>query len=256
MRTKETKVLLMTMFILAMTWYVSTHTIVATKETMQQEEIVTEVIDIPEDIDKPYGIMSDIYTKENCIEISPHVTETVAEPMVIEPKPIIKPLDPTTMYTNDILNMRESFSTKSEVVKILGLGTEVTVIGEKDNWKQIQLSDGQVGFVSGEYLQDTNMLTYAGKFKLTFYNDCPHCCGKAHQNTASGTKPVEGRTIATGGQFPFGTKLYFGGNIFTVEDRGNPKYVSGNVIDVYTNLNDVQCRQLGVKYTDVYIYNP
>lgn len=259
MKTKETRSILMAMFIIAMTLYVNTHNNVATKVTMQQEEIGTEVVDDNSEsapINIPYGgILSDVYTASN-FTISKHFTEVVQSAATIQSEVIVKPIKPVTMYTNDILNLRENYTTESEVLKILNLGTELTVIGEKDNWKQVQLSDGQVGFVSGEYLQETNVLTYLGEFRLTFYNDCPHCCGKAHQNTASGTKPVEGRTIATDSRIPFGTKLYINGNIYTVEDRGNPKYVSGNTIDVFTNLTDAECRKLGVKHADVYIYNP
>ena len=86
-----------------------------------------------------------------------------------------------------------------------------------------------------------------GNFKLTAYCNCVICCGKwAGGPTASGTAPVEGRTVAMAG-VPFGTKLVIGDKIYTVEDRGTPY---GHV-DIYMENHD-QCNQFGVQYTDVY----
>ena len=86
-----------------------------------------------------------------------------------------------------------------------------------------------------------------GNFKLTAYCNCAICCGKwAGGPTASGTMPVEGRTVAMAG-VPFGTKLIIGGKIYTVEDRGTPY---GHV-DIYMNDHD-ECNIFGVQYTDVY----
>ena len=86
-----------------------------------------------------------------------------------------------------------------------------------------------------------------GNFKLTAYCNCVICCGKwAGGPTASGTAPVEGRTVAMAG-VPFGTKLIIDGKIYTVEDRGTPY---GHV-DIYMNSHD-ECNQFGVQYTDVY----
>ena len=86
-----------------------------------------------------------------------------------------------------------------------------------------------------------------GNFKLTAYCNCVLCCGKwAGGPTASGTMPVEGRTVAMAG-VPFGTKLIINDKVYTVEDRGTPY---GHV-DIYMNDHD-ECNVFGVQYADVY----
>lgn len=62
----------------------------------------------------------------------------------------------------------------------------------------------------------------AGRHKITHY--CPlGCCNPGNAwKTASGAPMVFGRTVATGREFPFGTKLLINGAIYTVEDRGVP----------------------------------
>ncbi len=89
---------------------------------------------------------------------------------------------------------------------------------------------------------------YLGKFKLTSYCKCEKCCGKwAGGNTASGTTPTAGRTIAMGG-LPFGTKLMIDGKIYVVEDRGT---VYGH-IDIFQNSH-AEALSFGLKYADVYL---
>lgn len=62
----------------------------------------------------------------------------------------------------------------------------------------------------------------AGRHRMTHY--CPgRCCnGRNAGRTASGAPMTVGRTVATGREFPFGTKLLINGAIYTVEDRGVP----------------------------------
>lgn len=62
----------------------------------------------------------------------------------------------------------------------------------------------------------------AGRHRMTHY--CPgRCCnGRNAGRTASGEPMTVGRTVATGREFPFGTKLLINGAIYTVEDRGVP----------------------------------
>ncbi len=92
-------------------------------------------------------------------------------------------------------------------------------------------------------------LTYLGNFKITAYCDCAICCGTAGQNTASGTKPSAGRTVAMGG-ISFGTKLQINGHTYTVEDRGTPY---GHV-DIFFSSHQ-EALNFGVKYADVYVVN-
>jgi len=87
-----------------------------------------------------------------------------------------------------------------------------------------------------------------GNFKLTSYCNCAICCGKwAGGPTASGTTPIEGRTVAMAG-LPFGTRLVINGKLYTVEDRGTPY---GHV-DIYMNSHD-EATIFGVQYADVYL---
>lgn len=87
-------------------------------------------------------------------------------------------------------------------------------------------------------------------FKVTAYCSCAKCCGKTTGITASGTKATAGRTIATSGQFAFGTKLIINGQEYTVEDRGGA--IQGNRIDVYMNSHS-EALAWGVKYLPVQV---
>ena len=82
-------------------------------------------------------------------------------------------------------------------------------------------------------LQNLNQnIKSLGTFKITGYCSCAACCGKTTGITASGTRATAGRTIAADtSRFPFGTKLKFNGNTYTVEDRGGA--IRGNRIDLY-----------------------
>ena len=70
--------------------------------------------------------------------------------------------------------------------------------------------------------------------ETTAYNATVEQCGKADGITASGTYVTEGRTVACN-DFPFGTKLLIGGNVYVVEDRCG----HDGVVDIYfDNYND------------------
>ena len=64
--------------------------------------------------------------------------------------------------------------------------------------------------------------------ETTAYNATVEQCGKADGITASGTYVTEGRTVACN-DFPFGTKLLIGENVYVVEDRCG----YDNVVDIY-----------------------
>lgn len=93
--------------------------------------------------------------------------------------------------------------------------------------------------------------SYLGTYKLTAYCNCSKCCGKwAGRNTASGTVPTAGRTVACN-SLSFGTKININGHIYTVEDTGN---MADNVIDIYFNSH-AAALDFGVKYAEVYLAN-
>lgn len=64
--------------------------------------------------------------------------------------------------------------------------------------------------------------------ETTAYNATVEQCGKADGITASGTYVTEGRTVACN-DFPFGTKLLIGENVYVVEDRCG----YDGVVDIY-----------------------
>lgn len=68
--------------------------------------------------------------------------------------------------------------------------------------------------------------------------------------TASGTTPTEGRTIAMGRAYPFGTKVKILGHIYTVEDRGGA--IGNKSVDLFMNSQS-KAIQFGRKYIPVEI---
>ena len=86
-------------------------------------------------------------------------------------------------------------------------------------------------------------------FKITAYTLAE---GSGTGRTASGTKPVQGRTVAASSQFAFGTKLNIGGHIYTVEDRGGA--IKGNKLDIFVN-SKTEAIQWGVRYLPVTVVN-
>ena len=115
---------------------------------------------------------------------------------------------------------------------------------EESTTPPVQQEDSQ-----NESQQDNSQGKYLGKFTLTGYCNCEKCGGHFSGLTASGTTPVQGRTIAMGG-VPFGTKLLINGNVYTVEDRGVPY---GHV-DIFFNSHE-EALQFGRGSADVYQIN-
>lgn len=89
---------------------------------------------------------------------------------------------------------------------------------------------------------------YCGVYRCSFYCSCVSCCGKSDGITASGSHVQEGRTVATGREFPFGTQLLINGHIYTVEDRG----VGNGKIDIYLDSHQ-ECLNQGIQYHEVYV---
>lgn len=91
-----------------------------------------------------------------------------------------------------------------------------------------------------------------GTFRTTAYCNCRKCCGKwAGGNTASGTKPTQGRTIAVDKRvIPLGTKVIIDGHEYTAEDTG--RAIKGKRIDIYYNSHK-EALNHGVQYKEVFI---
>ena len=65
-------------------------------------------------------------------------------------------LNRTATVTASKLNMRTGPSTTNSVMHVLWQGNIVKVIGESNGWYQIKLSDGRIGWSSGQYLTLNN----------------------------------------------------------------------------------------------------
>ncbi len=61
-------------------------------------------------------------------------------------------LDTTATVTASSLNMRSGPSTAYSIMHVLWKGNIVKIIGESNGWYQIRLSDGRIGWASGQYL--------------------------------------------------------------------------------------------------------
>lgn len=72
----------------------------------------------------------------------------------------------------------------------------------------------------------------AETYIITAYCPCIKCCGKTDGITATGTKAVEGRTIAVDpNEIPYGTEVLIDGKTYIAEDCGGA--IKGNRIDLY-----------------------
>ena len=98
---------------------------------------------------------------------------------------------------------------------------------------------------------NANNLSSMGECKITYYCSCSICSGEFGDLTATGTRCVEGRTVAVDPSvIAYGTKLLIDGRVYTAEDCGSG--VVGDHIDIYLN-DHALTEKLGVRYTDVWI---
>lgn len=90
----------------------------------------------------------------------------------------------------------------------------------------------------------------AETFTATAYCNCSRCCGKwADGKTASGTTPVQGRTIAVDKKvIPLGSAVSVDGVEYIAEDTG----VRGKHIDIYFDSHS-EALKFGVRQVDVEI---
>ncbi len=148
------------------------------------------------------------------------------------------------------LNVRESYSTESKIVKSLAYAEQVTITEKYQDWGKI----GENQWVNTKYLSDTKpvikkevekkieskkqatpSMTTSSEyiaFNATGYCSCSKCCGKATGITASGVKAQAGVTVAMSSKYAFGTKIEIKGmGTRIVQDRGGA--IHGNRIDIY-----------------------
>lgn len=89
----------------------------------------------------------------------------------------------------------------------------------------------------------------AGWHRMTHYCPCRKCNGSNAGRTASGAPMIPGRTVATGREFPFGTRLLINGTIYTVEDRGVPNGCVDILVDSHSEAN-----RRGVFRSDIFVW--
>ena len=89
----------------------------------------------------------------------------------------------------------------------------------------------------------------AGRYRMSHFCPCRKCNGRNAGRTASGAPMTVGRTVATGREFPFGTRLLINGTIYTVEDRGVPN----GCIDILVGSH-AEANRRGLFHTNVFIW--
>lgn len=84
-------------------------------------------------------------------------TQTQSEewvPDVVEPETQTQTqevVEMTYMWTTDGVNLRSEPNTDSAVVTVLGVGTQVRMIGEEDGWVKVSFND-QEGYIRANFL--------------------------------------------------------------------------------------------------------
>ena len=89
----------------------------------------------------------------------------------------------------------------------------------------------------------------AGRYRMTHFCPCRKCNGRNAGRTASGAPMTVGRTVATGREFPFGTRLLINGTIYTVEDRGVPNGCVDILVDSHGEAN-----RRGVFRSEIFVW--
>jgi len=89
----------------------------------------------------------------------------------------------------------------------------------------------------------------AGRYRMSHFCPCRKCNGSNAGRTASGAPMSIGRTVATGREFPFGTRLLINGTIYTVEDRGVPN----GCVDILVGSHSEAYRR-GVFRSEIFVW--
>lgn len=137
--------------------------------------------------------------------------------------------------TKDAMNNAHEIATTA---REMGLSEEdAIIVRAKELWNEHNSTHNELNTqlnTINENIEKASKYEYVGVFHLTGYCNCSKCGGHSSGKTASGTYPVDGRTVAASKRFPFGTRLYIEGlGEYVVEDRG----VSGNVIDMFSSTH-------------------
>lgn len=139
----------------------------------------------------------------------------------------------TPVVMNNVNNAMVEPITGRMVVKLLPPPLTIEPVAEVEDIEPIEL---QVEEVQAEEVEAEIVETYEEeetyeeisniryyKFEVSYYCSCYYCTQNTTDvgRTASGSYAVEGRTIATPGDIPFGSEVFIEGvGNFIVEDRG------------------------------------
>ena len=170
-----------------------------------------------------------------------------------------------TVLTSDQINTAEQALSKAEAeaaAKAEAEAAQQAAANKPSSSQQSSSSDLLTAPVSAKTVAYSSSLlatdsiknnsTALGNYKLTFYCPCEKCNGVAGAQTASGTTPTEGRTIAVDSSvIPLGSRVYIEGyGVFIAEDTGGA--IKNNKIDVFVSSHD-RAYELGVQYANIYL---
>lgn len=95
--------------------------------------------------DKATQQMEQTQTQTQSEEWVPDVVESETQTQTPEV------VEMTYMWTTDGVNLRSEPNTDSAVVTVLGVGTQVRMIGEEDGWVKVSFN-GQEGYIRADFL--------------------------------------------------------------------------------------------------------
>ncbi len=156
--------------------------------------------------------------------------------------------------TEEMVRAREELAARQAAIEAAKLAEEQEAIQAANPY--IPNYERVVAY-SPDYIANQSITangTALGNFKLTFYCACEQCSGGYGNNTATGTKCTEGRTIAVDPKvIPLGSEVFIEGfGSFIAEDTGGA--IKQNKIDIYLSDHD-RCYSLGVAKANVYLMN-
>lgn len=94
-----------------------------------------------------------------------------------------------TAYVNDTaVNMRKSATTESDIIKVLALNTEITVIGEEGDWYKVKSSE-DVGYIAKRLVSDQKKETTSRSADVRTTTNIPETAN--NEETSSSTKGEE-----------------------------------------------------------------
>lgn len=100
--------------------------------------------------------------------------------------------------------------------------------------------------------ETTKNVKSLGDFVLFAYDPCYECSEEWGDNTSTGVKAKEGRTIAVDPSvIPYGTEVIINGHVYRAEDCGAD--IKGNIIDIYFDTHE-EAEIFGRQYAEVFLY--